>query len=194
VQTAKQFKFHRTQKAEVNYLLFLPAGCAPGSDKRWPMILFLHGAGERGTNVWKVAAHGPPKNLAQNTDFPFIVVSPQCPEGRIWSNDLLAALLDEVARKYPVGPRRVYLTGLSMGGYGTWGLGLACPERFAAIAPVVPLQESQRMVDFLKQAGVQEVKFTVYPEAQHDCWTETYQNPELYEWFLKHQRQPRQGP
>jgi predicted peptidase len=118
---------------------------------------------------------------------------------------------------------RIYLTGLSMGGYGTWDLGLTYPERFAAIAPicgggqlitvnlssrdkgpalktlgvwafhggkdpVVPLEESQRMVAVLKKAGAQDVKLTVYPEARHDSWTETYKNPELYDWLLKHER------
>lgn len=225
VQTVKQFKFERARKAEVSYLLFLPKGCESKSGKRWPLILFLHGAGERGTNVWKVAVHGPPKLVAQQPDFPFIVVSPQCPEGRVWSNDVLLGLLDEVVRQYPVDPGRVYLTGLSMGGYGTWSLGLSCPERFAAIVPicgggdlltillvsqqpehaaalktlgvwafhgakdpVVPPQESERMVGFLKNAGLPEVKLTVYPEAGHDAWTETYNNPALYTWLLEHQR------
>jgi predicted peptidase len=180
----------------------------------------LHGAGERGTNVWLVAKHGPPKIDITETNFPFIIVSPQCPEGKIWSNDLLLALLDEIENKYAVDTHRIYLTGLSMGGFGTWSLGLSHPEKFAAIAPmcgggelitplladkaklttlpvwafhgakdpVVPVEESERMVALLKKHGVTEVKFTVYPEAQHDCWTETYANPELFEWFLKHSR------
>jgi predicted peptidase len=123
-----------------------------------------------------------------------------------------------------VDTRRIYLTGLSMGGYGTWDLGLSHPERFAAIMPIcgggellkillaegerkqalktlgvwafhggkdpiVPLDESQRMVALLKKVGVQDVKLTVYPEAGHDSWTETYNNPEVYEWLLQHQRQ-----
>jgi predicted peptidase len=220
---AKQLKLKKAQAIEMDYLLFLPKGYEAKSEKRWPLILFLHGAGERGTNVWKVATHGPPKNVTSNPDFPFIVVSPQCPEGEIWSNDSLVVLLDEITQKYPVDTTRVYLSGLSMGGYGTWRLGLTHPERFAAIAPicgggdlitvllasgekaralksmgiwafhggkdpVVPLEESQRMVDLVKKAGVRDVSLKVYPEAGHDSWTETYKNPELYEWFLKHQR------
>ncbi|HWI57147.1 MAG TPA: prolyl oligopeptidase family serine peptidase, partial [Bacillota bacterium] len=222
-QSAKHFKFQKSQMLEANYLLYLPQDYDAKSGKRWPLMLFLHGAGERGTNVWKVATHGPPKNVKNTTNFPFIVVSPQCPEGQIWSNDILLALLDEISSTYAVDTNRVYLTGLSMGGYGTWRLGLAHPERFAAIVPicgggemitvllssweraqalktlgvwafhggkdpVVPLAESQRMVDALKKVGVQEVKFTVYPEASHDSWTETYQNPELYQWLLQHER------
>jgi len=225
VQTAKQFAFKPDASVTVNYLLFLPKDCDVKGAKRWPLILFLHGAGERGSDVWKVAVHGPPKEAASRPEFPFIVVSPQCPEGQIWSNDKLLGLLDDILRTYPVDSSRVYLTGLSMGGYGTWELGLSHPEKFAAIAPlcgggnlitsllasfdpgsaaatrslgvwafhgakdpVVPLSESQRMVDWLKGHGVAEVKLTVYPEAQHDCWTEAYHGAELYDWFLKHQR------
>jgi predicted peptidase len=224
-QMVKRFRFTKTQSAELDYLLFLPQGYDAKAEKRWPMILFLHGAGERGTNVWQVAVHGPPKNVATHPDFPFIVVSPQCPEHHVWSKDVLLGLLDEITATYTVDKKRIYLTGLSMGGYGTWDLGLAYPEKFAAIVPicgggqtlsvllpspdkvsalktlgvwafhgakdpVVSLSESQRMVDALKKAGVEDVKLTVYPEAGHDSWTETYNNPELYDWLLKHQRKP----
>ena len=219
-QTAQKFHVERKQVLTANYLLYLPEGYDPQSPKRWPLILFLHGAGERGNDIWKVAKHGPPKIDTQIADFPFIVVSPQCPDGQVWSDDLLLALLDEAERKFAVDPHRVYLTGLSMGGFGAWNLGLSHPEKFAAIAPicgggdfitpyladkaklislpvwafhgakdpVVPVEESQRMVNLLKKMGVQEVKFTIYPEAEHDSWTQTYANPELFEWFLKHSR------
>jgi predicted peptidase len=217
-QTAQKFSVTQTRTLAADYLLFLPEGY--DAAKKWPLILFLHGAGERGTNLAIVAKHGPPKIDTSATNFPFIVVSPQCPEGKIWSNDLLLALLDEVERKYAVDTRRVYLTGLSMGGFGTWSLGLSHPERFAAIAPicgggeiitplladkaklaslpvwafhgakdpVVPVEESQHMVDYLKKHGAREVKLTIYPEAQHDSWTQTYANPELFSWFLQHSR------
>jgi predicted peptidase len=222
-QTAKQFQFKKTLSAKVDYLLFLPKGYEAKAGQRWPLILFLHGAGERGTNVWKVATHGPAKHVTGQEDFPFIIVSPLCPAKQIWSKDVLLGLLDEVIAKYAADTNRVYLTGLSMGGYGTWDLGLTYPEKFAAIVPicgggqmisvllssrdnapalktlgvwafhggkdtVVVLEESQRMVDVLKKVGVQEVKLTVYPEAQHDSWTETYKNPELYRWLLGHER------
>ena len=91
---------------------------------------------ERGADVRKVATHGPPKIVQSKTDFPFIVVSPQCPRAENWSDDVLLALLDEVNRKYKVDQSRIYLTGLSMGGYATWSLGLKHPEKFAAIAPI----------------------------------------------------------
>jgi len=222
-QMAEHFQFNRTEKTKVNYLLFLPRGYEAKAEKRWPMILFLHGSGERGTNVWKVAVHGPPKNVTGQPDFPFIIVSPQCPEHQTWSKDVLLALLDEVMAKYAVDSKRVYLTGLSMGGYGTWDLGLTHPEKFAAIVPicgggqlisvilssreqgpalkslgvwafhggkdpVVPLEESQRMVDALKKVGAKDARLTVYPDAGHDSWTESYRNPQLYEWLLQHER------
>jgi predicted peptidase len=219
-ETAETFSLERRQVFNADYLLYLPPGYATGSEKRWPLILFLHGAGERGTNIWLVAKHGPPAVVRQDSSLPFIIISPQCPEGRIWSDDLLLALLDDVEKKYAVDTHRVYLTGLSMGGFGTWSLGLSNPGRFAAIAPicgggtfitplladkstlttlpiwafhgakdpVVPVEESERMVNYMKKLGVKEVKLTVYPEAQHDCWTQTYGNPELFEWFLQHSR------
>jgi predicted peptidase len=225
-QTAQKFSVKRQQVLSADYLLFLPEGYGADAAKRWPLILFLHGAGERGDDVWKVALHGPPKIDTAQTYFPFIVVSPLCRTGEFWSDELLVALLDEVEKKYAVDPHRIYLTGLSMGGFGVWNLALEYPERFAAIAPVcgggetillvlardydhakvAPLQslpiwafhggkdavvspdESEHMVNAMKKFGCTEVKLTIYPEAQHNSWTQTYANPELFEWLLKHQR------
>jgi predicted peptidase len=222
-QQARTLKRKITRTVASEYLIYVPKEYNARSTTRWPLILFLHGAGERGTNLSKVAMHGPPKLVRQSKEFPFIIVSPQCPVNQRWDNDMLLALLDEVEAKYNVDKSRVYLTGLSMGGYGTWSLGLTHPERFAAIAPicgggdlivllladpkragaikslgvwafhggkdpVVPPSESERMVDALKKAGCKDVELTVYPEAQHDSWTESYNNPRLYDWFLAHRR------
>jgi predicted peptidase len=194
--------------------LFLPAGYAE-SDKKWPLMLFLHGAGETGDELAKVKIHGPPKIVESKPDFPFILVSPQSPS-RGWNADALKALLDTVMSENRVDADRVYVTGLSMGGYGAWALAAAHPEMFAAIAPIcgggnpkdadrlkplpiwvfhgakdrtVPLERSEEMVAALKAAG-NDAKFTVYPEAGHDSWTETYDNPELYTWLLSHKRKP----
>lgn len=223
-QEAKTFSRHLDHPVELRYLFFLPKGYKEDRDKRWPLMLFLHGSGERGTNLAKVAVHGPPKIVKTNADFPFILVSPQCPSGTTWSDDALLALLDEIQEKYRVDENRVYLTGLSMGGYATWSLGLKNPDRFAAIAPicgggnlltillpdqgkqsalkrlpvwafhggkdsVVPLRESEQMIEALKKAGNEETKLTIYPEAGHDSWSEAYDNPELYEWLLQHTRE-----
>jgi predicted peptidase len=223
VQSVREFHFSKLQTAKLKYLLFTPKGYDTNSTKRWPLMLFLHGAGERGSDIWKVTVHCPPKNVAQNPDFPFILVSPQCPEGEIWSSESLLGLLEKVMQEQQADPERVYLTGLSMGGYGTWDLGLQHPEKFAAIVPIcgggelitlllaqgekkqalqslgvwafhgakdpsVPVDESQRMIDLLKKIGVKDARLTLYPEAGHDSWTETYKNPELYEWLLSHSR------
>jgi predicted peptidase len=218
-QKHESFERTITKKVGAKYLLFLPKGYENKRGAReWPLILFLHGAGERGTNLNLVAVHGPPKIVKDKPDFPFIVASPQCPSGERWSNDVLLALLDELTSKYKIDKSRVYLTGLSMGGFGTWSLGLAYPEKFAAIAPicgggddlsillaepkrlpalktlpvwafhggkdpVVKPEQSERMVNALKRIG-NEAKLTIYPEAQHDSWTETYNVQALYDWFL----------
>ena len=224
VQKTGNFTATITQTQNLEYLLFLPPGYEADPQKKWPLMLFLHGAGERGTNVWLVAVHGPPKLVRTQSDFPFILVSPQCPPDQRWNPDVLAKLLDQLEATHRVDKSRVYLTGLSMGGYGTWTLGIRYPERFAAIAPicgggdwlevrlssrrnrealkslpvwafhgakdnVVPLSESERMVDVLKTAaGNENTKLTVYPDANHDSWTETYNNPELFQWLLQHRR------
>jgi predicted peptidase len=205
-------------EVKINYLLFLPAEYGKEQDTKWPIILFLHGAGERGDDVNLVKKHGPPKLVeGSGNDSParkFIVVSPQCPPNKWWEPREVITLLDEVSQKYSVDPDRVYLTGLSMGGFGTWETSARYPERFAAIAPIcgggdprrvrslkdmpvwvfhgdkdptVPVQRSIEMVDALKQAG-NDAKFTRYPNAGHDSWTETYNNAELYAWFLQHKR------
>ena len=213
-QQAEKLKKQIVREVNLDYLLFLPPDYGKEQGKKWPLMIFLHGAGERGSDVNKVKIHGPPKIVEQKKDFPFILVSPQCPEGKGWEPEEVIALLDEIQAKYKVDPDRVYLTGLSMGGFGTWETATQYPERFAAIAPicgggrtfmarrlkntptwvfhgekdpVVPIKRSEEMVDALKSAGG-DVKFTRYPEAGHDSWTESYNNQALYDWFLQHKR------
>ena len=198
--------------ARRQYLLFLPE--AYNEEKSWPMILFLHGVGERGDNLEEVKKHGPPKIVAQQKDFSFIVVSPQCPEKSWWTNEneSLIALLGDITARYRIDKDRIYLTGLSMGGYGTWSLASAYPERFAAIVPicgggepsmalklkdmpvwafhgvqdkVVSVKKSEEMVNAIVDLGG-DAKLTVYPDAGHDSWTQTYNNRKLYDWFLEH--------
>ncbi|SFJ55368.1 Alpha/beta hydrolase family protein [Paenibacillus sp. UNC496MF] len=213
-QTARRMEKEILKKVSLNFLLHIPDGYEKDSTKKWPLILFLHGSGERGDNVERVAIHGIPKIVQQQTDFPFIAVSPQCPEDSFWGAemDALILLLDEIVMSHNVDATRVYLTGLSMGGYGAWQLGAIHPDRFAAIVPicgggnpkrvealkktpvwvfhgaqdkVVPISESENMVEALQAIGGN-VKLTVYPDADHDSWTETYENPKLYEWLLQH--------
>ena len=225
MQKPQKFERTITKTVRADYLLFTPKGYKAGGEKKWPLILFLHGAGERGSDLQKVAVHGPPKIVQTKPEFPFLVVSPQCPEGETWSGDVLNSLLDDVLAKHAVDTNRLYLTGLSMGGFGSWTLATQSPERWAAVAPicgggdnlrlllasgarkkalqslpvwafhgakdnVVKLENSEKMIEAFKKLGNTEVELTVYPEAGHDSWTETYNNPKLYDWFLAHTRQP----
>ncbi len=216
------FSSVRAQTNRLSYLLTIPREYADDSTRRFPLVLFLHGSGERGTNVQLVAVHGPPKQAREGKSFPFVLVSPQCPPDQRWEPAVLAALLDEVEKAVRIDTHREYVTGLSMGGYGAWALAAHYPERFAAIAPVcgggeridiilggrkaeamktlgiwafhgakdsvVPLEESQRMVSAYEKLGNAAVKLTVYPEANHDSWTQAYNEPELYSWLLAHHR------
>lgn len=122
----------------LRYLLHLPPGYGSDPAERWPLILFLHGMGERGDDLKRVKEHGIPRVVEKDPEFPFVVVSPQCPADSVWTAELhaLEALLDHALRQYAVDPDRVYLTGLSMGGYGAWHLAAEAPHRFAAVAPV----------------------------------------------------------
>ncbi len=134
-QSAK-FEARLNKKIRLKYLLYLPGDYSPNNEKHWPLLLFLHGAGERGTNLKLVAKHGPPRLVAQETQVPFVIVSPQCPAGQTWNDEALLALLKKIISSHRIDRSRVYLTGLSMGGYGTWSLAVNFPEYFAAAAPV----------------------------------------------------------
>jgi predicted peptidase len=124
---------------QINYLLYLPDDYGKDPAKKWPLILFLHGYGERGSNLELLKKHPLPKFFDSHSDFPFIVVSPQLPiELEPWSEliEPLKALVERIKTKYAVDRRRVYLTGLSMGGAGTWEFGLRYPQFFAALVPI----------------------------------------------------------
>ncbi|MEZ6114750.1 MAG: prolyl oligopeptidase family serine peptidase [Pirellulaceae bacterium] len=215
-QVEQTLKSEKVDGGTLDYLLFVP-NPSKGNQKP-PLMLFLHGAGERGNgNLPLVKKHGPPKNVESNPDFPFVVISPQCPTGKWWTDEnlqtMLLELIDKIETEQQTDSSRVYLTGLSMGGFGSWKLAAAHPERFAAVVPIcgggdpadakslaklpiwvfhgakdtaVPLKRSEEMVEAVKEAGGN-IEFTVYPEAGHDSWTETYNNPKLYDWLLKHQ-------
>jgi predicted peptidase len=196
----------------MDYLLYLPKDYK--NKDSWPLVLFLHGAGERGDDLDLVKKHGPPKIVETDSDFPFVLVTPQCKANRWWEPIFLTALLDNISANYKIDEDRIYVTGLSMGGYGTWSLAAHTPNRFAAIIPIcgggdpnwapriahlpvwvfhgakdktVKLERSEKMVDALKEHDGN-VKFTVYPDAEHDSWTETYDYPELYTWLLEKRR------
>jgi predicted peptidase len=204
-----------TEKGEVTvrYWLYMPKETK--SDVAQPLVLFLHGAGERGTDMELVKKWGPPLQAEEGKELPFVVISPQCPEGENWNIEAMGKLVDHVATELPINKQRIYATGLSMGGYGTWMLLAARPELFAAGVPIcgggdpksadtlaripiwafhgdqdtaVPLIRSQEMVDAIEKAGGTRVKLTIYPGVGHNSWSPTYDNPEVYQWLLSQQR------
>ncbi|HEX5026791.1 MAG TPA: DUF3471 domain-containing protein [Agriterribacter sp.] len=207
-QTAEKFI------QETHYLLYLPQGYATDTAKQWPLMIFLHGSGESGDDLEKIKVNGPPKLIEAGKQFPFIVVSPQAPPNTGWKSETLKAMLYDLKKKYRVDNDRVYLTGLSMGGFGTWDFSEKYPDEFAAIAPicgggdtsqvwklrhmpvwcfhgakddVVPLAASRNMIDALKPYNTS-VKFTIYPEATHNSWEATYNNDSLYSWLLSQKK------
>ncbi len=127
-----------TRTVTARYLLYLPGDYGRDPQAQWPLIIFLHGASERGDDPAVITRYSIPAFLTNTLDFPFVVLSPQSPVDDWWSNqtDVLSALLDQIQAAYAIDPKRIYLTGQSMGGYGTWALALKYPTRFAALVPV----------------------------------------------------------
>lgn len=185
------------------------------ADKPWPMILFLHGAGERGADGLKQLAVGLGTAVMVNrAAWPFVILFPQCPIGEHWiaQEETLLAMMRQTADEYAIDPARVYLTGLSMGGFGTWAFGAKHADLFAAFAPicgggdpatagafagkpiwafhgdgdtVVPPERSMTMVDAVKAAGA-DVTLTMLPGVGHNSWDAAYREHDLAEWLLAH--------
>lgn len=222
-------KYIQLQNKKVGYLYYKPSEI---KDKA-PAICFLHGAGECGDNLNNVKKHGIPYRLEQSQiNFPFVVVSPQLPMSEVsWTGQfgqvIIRQMVEILKSDENVDPNRMYLTGLSLGGFGTFGYAAYRPKDFAAYAPIcggirpykqnvevlkdlpiwcfhaandiiVPVKESDEIMKALQEAGATKIKYTRYahcppprgvPENRgdgHDSWTETYENQELYDWFLQH--------
>ncbi len=203
----------------LNYLLFMPEDTSAMIDGKFPLLVSLHGIGDRGNNLQLLKRDGMPKILDGYRTFPFIVLSPQCPESTEWYYDrtdkLTVALINEIISKYPVDPDRIYVTGYSMGGIGTYDLAIRYPGMFAAVLPIaaraeaywnicdmkevptwafhgnldplVPLHKGQFVVSVLRNCGCN-INFTVYDGVYHNSWSQTYDNPAVYEWLLKHSK------
>ena len=214
-QHPAEFRGTVTRSIQMKYLLFIPDGYGDDQSKKWPLIMYLHGGSRRGDEIEKLRepGWGLPAILEKKKSFPFIVVSPLCPNGEFWTDtEALIALLDAIEKRYSVDLSRVYLTGHSMGGFGTWYLAYQHPERFAAIAPMsapfvvtawadrlkkmpiwafhgsddnlVPIAGVQDLIDALRALG-NNVRFTVLPQRDHGI-LDTYENQDLYSWFLEH--------
>ena len=134
----KVFKTTVTEEISLNYLLDLPEDYEENSDKKFPLLLFLHGMGERGNDLSMLYTNGIPKLIAEGTKFPFITVMPQCPETSFWTEESksLKKLIDDLIENYNVDKNRIYITGLSMGGYGTYEMLARYPDLFAAAIPI----------------------------------------------------------
>ena len=196
-----------------NYVKYLPKDYDEG--KEYPLVFFLHGAGERGDDLDAAMRHGFMKHVRESgAEYPFIFIAPQCPDKKYWGcfTESLLAFLDYICESLPIDKKRVYLTGLSMGGTGTWMLAMADPDRFAAIAPIcgsgiywygealakvpvlayhgdcdeiVPVQNSVEMVKSVnKRGGNAQIK--ILHGVTHNAWETAYKGDELYTWLLSH--------
>ncbi len=208
----------RLGSVDFGCLITTPAGFDPAKESL-PLIVFLHGAGERGTDISKLRVHGIAKLFSADPDYKglrVVTFSPQCPEGSNW-NQLAAEvmqLIEYICGEYNIDRDRVSLTGLSMGGYGTWELGMQFTDFFSAYAPIcggastwrigvlrdkpirvfhgdaddiVPLNNSVEAVEALCAAGGHP-EFTIYPGVGHDSWTKAYEETDLIEWLAAQKR------
>lgn len=197
------------KKKSIQYALHIPEN---SKDKK-PLIVFLHGAGERGTDIEKVKVHGPFKYLQTNVLDAYIL-APQCAENEYWDTDALYELVLKIQKEHNIDDSRIYLTGLSMGAWGAWNLATAHPEKFAALVTiagavdrvvllenkklasmpikifhgllddVVDMNYSVMMYKRLK-ASNGNVTLTIFDDANHDSWSRVYDNKEIYEWMFK---------
>lgn len=203
------------------YVQYLPADF--DEDKKYPLVLFLHGAGERGDDFDAAMRHGYMKYVRENgREYPFICIAPLCPEGKYWGcfTESLLAFLDYITEALPVDEKRIYLTGFSMGGTGTWMLAMAAPERFAAIAPVcgsgicwngaavrdipvmmyhgdcdsaVPITESVNMLTAVNRSGGS-AQLEICYGTEHNAWDFAYSDNRLINWLLSHEKSPVYSP
>jgi len=213
----ERFEANVMVKVELDYLLYLPSDYRD-SNKTYPLVLFLHGAGERGENIDLVEIHGIPKLIKKGRKFPFITIAPQCPSDQWWSDSAivksLISLIEKFKSEYNVDQRSIYATGLSMGGYGTIAIAIERPDLFAGIIPICgggDLKMIDRLIDIpiLLFHGVSDTvvpvknssniydilkpvnnkaKITIYNDVGHDSWTQTYSNDNIYEWLLKQKK------
>lgn len=206
-------KWENDKYFNFGYVKYLPKDY--DENKKYPLVFFLHGAGERGDDLDVASRHGFMKHVRENkTEYPFIFIAPQCPSGKFWGcyTESLLAFLDYICETLPIDTNRVYLTGLSMGGTGTWMLAMAAPERFAAIAPVcgsgifwngmslnktpvfiyhgdcdniVPIQNSIEMLTAVNSHGGN-AQIKILYGVGHNAWEAAYSGDELYTWLLSH--------
>lgn len=196
----------------MNYKVFYP-----DSYESLPLIVYLHGAGERGKKIDHLYRHGIPKLLDEGLEIPAVVLAPQCPEWCVWDNivDRVKGIIDSVVREYGIKQDRISLTGSSMGGFGTWMMGKTYPDFFAGIAPIagggmswrapnlvstpvlaahgrlddtVPIVYSQLMVDSLKENGGNAELIVLEGLGHNDGIEYAYRNTHVIQWLLAQRR------
>ena len=203
-----------TERGPLAFLRYVPHNYETRDD--WPVVIFLHGSGEREGPLDVVATWGPPRFAARGDDLPYVLISPQCPPGGDWTDEVRLEQLDEllahVLTSERVDKARVIVTGVSMGGYGTWSWAARSPEKFAAAVPVcgggevsdaarlkdvpiwafhgtedgaVPFEDGQKMVEAARAVGNPEVRFTTLEHVGHNVWSSAYATPLLTQWMLK---------
>ncbi|WP_341834683.1 alpha/beta hydrolase-fold protein [Chitinophaga pollutisoli] len=200
----------KNPKEITDFLVQLPATYNDDPNKKWPVIFFLHGMGERGDDINIIKRASLAAIAAKDANFPYILISPQCKTPSWWNIPSLEVLHAQVMSDYKVDPSRIYLTGLSMGGFGAWTWAQTKPERFAAVVPIcgegtpasacvlkdkplwvfhnaddptVPVKGSQDMVKALRDCGSTLVKYTENESGGHDAWTKAYSDPALFTWL-----------
>ena len=202
-------------RVHLSYLLFLPASYPTQPHTQWPLILYLHGGSLRGDDVERLKTLGLPHKLESEPDFPFVVVSPQCPAGEIWTDaEAIDGLLTQVMRDYRIDPNRVYITGHSMGGRGALYFAYRFPARFAAVLAlspvspitawadklaqvplwllhgsadsVAPIADPRELVQAVEKAGGHP-RFDTLPDRDHFI-LDVYERREIYEWLLEQKR------
>lgn len=194
---------------ELNYALHLPVN----TKEKKPLIIFLHGSGEKGTDIELVKMHGPFKYLKSNS-LDAYVLAPQCPDNEYWDSEVLYQLILKIQKENNIDPNRIYLTGLSMGGWGAWNLAFAHPEMFAALVPIAGFVDRVPMIENCKIASIpirifhglvddvvdvnysiaiykklkpcnSNIELTIFDDANHDSWTRVYDNKEIYDWMFQ---------
>lgn len=209
---AGTFKTEVVQKKQLGYLLHTPEN----RKEKKPLIVFLHGSGERGSNIDMVKVHGPLKYM-QAHSLDAYVLAPQCPENEYWDEEVLYRLVQKTIKENNIDEKRIYLTGLSMGGWGAWNLAFAHPDMFAALVPIagfvdrVPMIENCKIKDIpirifhglmddvvdvaystiiykkLKPCS-RDIQLTIFDDANHDSWTRVYDDPAIYEWMMQQKK------
>lgn len=208
---------HKKEKVLYPYLAYLPKKYPAENRQPYPVLIYLHGGSLRGKHLSKLKTYGPPQEIAKGREFDLIIISPQCPENKYWSSDnWFEPLYADIIKKYNIDTNRVYLSGISIGGYGTWITAMDYPDRIAAIAPLcggcndsdtgkisnlksmpiltyhgtaddmIPISETQRIVDKLKPVNKQ-LKFVKIEGEDHGIQY-LYQDTVIYNWLLQYSK------